>query len=355
MCASPEQRQEFVARIPKIELHLHIEGAIPLATMLALIHRKEPDSSIRTVEDLQRIFTFTDFPHFLELWQWKDTFITSELDFEEIAYQVFRDLSTQNVKYVEAHYAPGGYVEHGHSIRGITEYLIAGKERAYRDFGIRGELIVDLIRAHGPEKGLYYLNEVTPYLGKGIIGIGLGGPEHDFPADPYVDVYQEARRRGFRLTAHAGEAAGAESIRAAIEKLGVERIGHGLRAYEDADLLALLKERRIPLEICVVSNVKTGVCPSIADHPIREYFEKGLLVTVNSDDPAMFETSINHEYDVLVQELGFTASDLQHVNMNSIEASFLPEEEKQDMREVFEEDWQQIVSTEQNAIHHGIP
>jgi adenosine deaminase len=345
MFRSPEQCQKFVARIPKVELHLHVEGAIPLETMLALIHRKEPASSIRTVGDLQRTFTFTDFPHFLELWQWKDTFITSERDFEEIAYQVLRDLSSQNVKYVEAFYAPGGYVEQGHSIRGITENLIAGKERAYRDFGIRSELIVDLIRAHGPEKGLYYMDEVTPYLGKGVIGIGLGGPEHDFPADPYADVYQEARQRGFRLTAHAGEAAGAESIRATLEKLDVERIGHGLRAYEDADLMALLKERRIPLEMCVVSNVKTGVCPSIADHPIRNYFEQGLCVTVNSDDPAMFETSINHEYAVLAQEFGFTADELRRICLYGIEASFLPEEEKQSMRGVFEEEWRQILSS----------
>jgi len=187
----------MVSRMPKVELHLHIEGAIPLDTLLAFIHRQEPASSIRTVDDLERRFTFMDFPHFLDLWRWKDTFITSERDFEEIAYQVLRDLHAQNVKYVEAHYAPGGYVEHGHSIGGITANLIAGKERAFHNFGIRCELITDLIRAHGPDKGMYYLDEVTPYLGRGVIGIGLGGPEHDFPPEPYKEVYCEASRRGF--------------------------------------------------------------------------------------------------------------------------------------------------------------
>ncbi len=335
-----------VARIPKVELHLHIEGAIPPETMLALIHRQEPASSIRTVEDLQRRFTFTDFAHFLELWCWKDRFITSERDFEEIAYQVLHNLHEQNVKYLEAHYSPGGYHEQGHSTQAITENLIAGRNRAFQDFGIRCEFILDLIRQHSPEKGFIYLDEATPYLGHGVIGVGLGGSEHDFPAGPYAELYHEARQRGFRLTAHAGEAAGADSIRAAIEQLGVERIGHGLRASEDPELVMLLKDRRIPLEMCVVSNVKTGVCASLSEHPIRDYFEQGLLVTVNSDDPAMFQTSINHEYEVLIQEFGFTRDDLQRISLYGIEASFLPGEEKEQMKTVFTEEWQQIVSVD---------
>jgi adenosine deaminase len=338
-----EHCKEFVTRIPKVELHLHIEGAIPLDTMLALIHRKEPDTSIRTVADLRRRFTFTDFPHFLDVWRWKDTFITSEQDFEDIAYSVLRDLSAQNVKYVEAFYSPGSYREQKLDIQGITECLIAGKNRAFHDFGIRCELIIDLIRNHGPEKGMFYLNEVTPFLGKGVIGIGLGGPEHDFPADPYKKVYQEAGQRGFRLVAHAGEAAGADSIRSTIEKLQVERIGHGLRAYEDPDLMALLKELQIPLEMCVVSNVKTGVCATLAEHPIRDYFVQGILVTVNSDDPAMFDTSINYEYEVLAKEFKFTANELQRISLNGIAASFLPEAGKQQLQQEFEREWQRIL------------
>ena len=256
-----------------------------------------------------------------------------------------RDLNAQHVKYAEAFYAPGGYQDRGLSVQGITESLIAGKERAYQDFGIRCELIIDLIRAHGQEKGMFYLDEVTPYLGKGVIGIGLGGPEHDFPADPYKELYQEAKHRGFRLTAHAGEAAGAYSIRAAVEKLGAERIGHGLRAYEDPKLVSLLKERQIPLEMCVVSNVKTGVCESLEAHPIKHYFDEGLMVTVNSDDPTMFNTSISKEYLVLLQKLDFTIADLKQVSLNGIEASFLTREEKQRVRDQFEEEWDGLSNT----------
>lgn len=337
-----ENLKHVVANIPKVELHLHIEGAIPLETLLKFIRRQDKNSPIQTIDDLREKFTYTDFPHFLETWRWKDSFITDEGDFEEIAYQVLRELSAQSVKYVEAFYAPGSYEGQGLSIQGITERLIAGKERAYQDFGIRSELIIDLIRNHGLEKGMYYVDAVTPYLGKGVIGIGLGGPEHDWPADPYENIYQEAKKRGFRLTAHAGEAAGAESIWATIKKLGTERIGHGLRAYEDPELITLLKERQIPLEMCVISNVKTGVCESVEAHPFRQYFDQGLMVTVNSDDPVMFKTSINQEYLVLAQKHGFTVDELKQLSLNGITASFLSENEKQGMKTQFEEEWQRL-------------
>jgi adenosine deaminase len=248
------------------------------------------------------------------------------------------------VKYVEAFYAPGGYLQRANfSVQGITAALIAGKEKAFRDFGIQCELIIDLIRDHGPAKGMEYLDAVTPYLGKGVIGIGLGGSEHQFPAEAYADVYREAKARGFRVVAHAGEAAGADSIWAAVEHLGVERIGHGVRAYEDPQLVALLRERQIPLEMCVLSNMKTGVCESVEAHPIKSYFERGLLVTVNSDDPTMFNTSLNQEYIVLAQQLGFTISDLQHVSLNGIDASFMSEEQKASMRSHFQQQWQQLI------------
>jgi adenosine deaminase len=332
----------LIAEMPKVELHLHIEGAIPLETLLQLIHRKEPHSTIQTLNDLRKKFTYSDFANFIDIWRWKDTFITDERDFEDIAYQVLSELHKQQVMYVEAFYAPGGYLQRANfSVQGITESLIAGKEKAFRDFGIQSELIIDLIRDHGPAKGIDYLDAVTSYLGKGVIGIGLGGSEQRFPAEAYAEVYHEAKARGFRVVAHAGEAAGADSIWAAVEHLGVERIGHGVRAYEDPQLMALLRERQIPLEMCVLSNVKTGVCQSIVAHPIKDYFEQGLLVTVNSDDPTLFNTSLNQEYMVLAQQLGFTIRDLQQISLNGINASFMSDGRKEILRSQFHQQWQQ--------------
>ena len=338
-----EKIEQFVTEIPKVELHLHLEGAIPVETLFSLIQRQEREPSIQTLDDLRKKLTYTDFAHFIEVWTWKNTFIKEEKDFEEIAYQVLGDLSQQNVKYVEAFYSPGDYWRQGLSVPGITECLIKGKERAYRDFGIQSELIIDLIRDHGPERSMQYLEEVTDYLGQGVIGIGLGGSEKSFPADSYASVYQEARKRGFRLTAHAGEVAGANSIWAVVEKLGVERIGHGVRAYEDPELVSLLKKRQIPLEICVISNVKTGVCKSVEAHPIKQYFQKGLMVTVNSDDPTMFNASISQEYLALVQKLGFTVNDLKRLSMNGIDASFMSVADKKSMKSQFEKEWEHLL------------
>lgn len=334
-----ERVERFIRKMPKAEIHLHLEGAIPHETLLAQIHRKGTEPEIRTVDDLKAKLTYTDFPSFIDLWIWKNTFIESEKDFEQIAYDMLEGLSRQNVKYVESFYAPGDYSRFGLSTEGITECVIAGKERARRDFGIRCELILDLIRDHGPEIGMKRLDEVTPYLGRGVIGIGIGGSEQLFPAGPYAAVYKEAHRRGFRLTAHAGEVAGADSIRSAIDDLGAERIGHGLRAYEDPEVVGLLGDRRIPLEMCVISNAKTGVCPSIKDHPVKDYFRQGLLVTVNSDDPSMFSSTLTDEYLALKRDLGFTLDEVKQVALNAVEASFLPDEDKAALRSAFESEW----------------
>jgi adenosine deaminase len=335
----PEKTEAFIRAMPKVEIHLHLEGAIPHEILLAQIRRKGTEPSIKTLDDLRAKLTYTDFPNFIDLWVWKNTFIKDEKDFEEIAYAMLGGLSRQNVKYVESFYAPGDYSRFGLSTEGITECVIAGKERARRDFGIRCELVLDLIRDHGPEIGMKRLDEVTPYLGKGVIGIGIGGSEQLFPAGPYAEVYAEARRRGFRLTAHAGEVAGAESIRSAIDDLGAERIGHGVRAHEDPEIVTMLRERRIPLEMCIISNSKTGVCPSVRDHPIRDYFRQGLVVTVNSDDPSMFSSTLTDEYLALSRDLGFMLDDVKQVAMNAVEASFLPDADKTTLKSTFENEW----------------
>ena len=335
--------EKLIVEMPKIELHLHLEGAIPIETLYNFVQRKGGDPSIGTIEDLKRRLVYTDFAHFIDVWTWMNSLIEEERDFEEIAYEVLHGLSQKNVKYVEAFYSPGDYWRQGLSVQGITEYMIRGKERAYRDFGIRSELIVDLVRDHGPKVGIQRLDEVTPFLGKGVIGIGLGGSEQSFPADPYASVYKEAKQRGFRLTAHAGEAAGPESVWAAVRKLGCERIGHGVRAREDPQLVSFLRERQIPLELCVVSNVRTKVCESVETHPIRQYFEEGLMVTVNSDDPTMFNTSITQEYLLLVQKLGFTLRDIRVLSVNGIESSFMSDKDKESMKALFEREWQQLL------------
>jgi len=338
--------EKFIGEIPKVELHLHLEGAIPLNTLFGFIQRRGNNKSIRNLEDLKKQLVYSNFTQFLKIWLWKNSFITEYEDFEELSYQVLKGLSQQNVKYVEAFYSPRDFTFRNKKLSacGITESLIKGKKRAFDDFGIRSELIVDLVRNYGPRMAMNLLKELTDYLGRGLIGIGLGGSEKSFPAGLFAKVYQEARDRGFRLTTHAGEADGAKSIWAALNELGAERIGHGLRAYEDPRLINYLREKQIPLEMCVVSNIKTQVCKSFKEHPVRNYFKNELMVTINSDDPAMFDTSITKEYLVLIEKFGFSLEEIRKVNFNSIKASFMTDREKGIMKDMFNREWKELTS-----------
>ena len=336
-----DRLEKFIREIPKVELHLHLEGAIPLETLFGFIQRRGNNKLIKNLKDLKKRLVYSNFAQFIKVWLWKNSFITEYEDFEELAYRVLKSLSEQNVKYVEAFYSPRDFTFRNKKLSacGITESLIKGKKKAFDDFGIRSELIVDVVRDYGPRMGMDLIKELSGYSGQGLIGIGLGGSEKLFPVGLFAKVYQEARDRGFRLTAHAGEAAGAKSIWAALEELGAERIGHGLRAYEDPRLINYLREKQIPLEMCVVSNIKTQVCKSFKEHPVRNYFKDGLMVTINSDDPTMFNTSITNEYLVLIQKFGFSLEEIRKINFNSIQASFMTEEEKNTMKEIFNKEW----------------
>ncbi len=326
-----ESALKTIREMPKIELHLHLEGAIPVELLFEFIKNKNP-SEIRNLTELKEKMKFINFEHFIKTWIWQTKFINNESYFKDIAYYVLKNLSEQNVKYVEAFYSPFDFLKNGISVQGITENIIEGKEKAYQDFGVKCNLIADLVRDYGAETGKERLKLLTPYLGKGIIGIGIGGSEQMFPPAPYAKVYQEAKSLGFRLTAHAGEAAGAESVWSVIKDLGVERIGHGVRANEDPQLIEFLAVEQIPLEVCVTSNIKTGVYKSVHEHPIKDYFSKGLLVTINSDDPTMFNTSITEEFLLLYNELGFTIDELKELYFNSVDATFLPQEEKDSLK-----------------------
>lgn len=335
--------EDFTKEIPKAELHLHLEGAIPLETLYKLINRSG-NTEIKSIEELKEKFIYKDFPHFIDLWCWKNKFIDKADDFEEITYQVLSDLHKQNVKYAEIFYSPIDFIKNKLTIENITDSLLIGRHRAFQDFGIKSQFIMDLVRDTGPDNGMEYLERVKNYLGKGIIGIGLGGSEQSYPPEKYRYIYEKAKQLGFRLTAHAGEAAGAKSVWNALKHLNIERIGHGVRAREDRKLIQHLKKTQIPLEVCVVSNIKTGVYNSIEEHPIREYFNNGLFVTINSDDPVMFNTTISNEYYVLMDKFGFNPLEIKKLTFNSIEASFLPVKEKDALIQDFEIIWQRINS-----------
>lgn len=316
-------------RIPKVELHLHLEGAIPLPALWQLVCKYGGDPEVPTPEALAAKFRYRDFPHFIDTWMWKNQFLRAHEDFSFIAAEVARDLAAQKVLYAEAFYSPGDFRSRGLTVQGITEALRKGLRQVPE---IEIALITDLIRDHGPERGeqtLDALREVREECG--VVGVGIGGSEHLYPPEPFAPVYERARSLGFRTTAHAGEASGPESVWGAVRTLRVDRIGHGTRAIEDPALLDHLAERRIPLELCVLSNVRTGVIGTVAEHPARAYWQRGIPFSVNTDDPKLFHTSLAEEYSALHRELGFSEPDIHQVIEQGVASSWLPDARKREL------------------------
>jgi adenosine deaminase len=322
-------RDDWLHRLPKVELHLHLEGAIPLGALWRLIEKRGGDPEVPDPAALEERFRYRDFSHFIEVWVWKNGFLAEYDDFTFAAEAVARDLLDQNIVYVEAFYSPGEFRGRGLVPQRLTEAIRAGLDRVP---GIEVRLVADLIRDLGPEHAARTLDEISEVRDLGVIGVGIGGSENEYPPEPFASVFREARRRGLRTSAHAGEAAGATSVWGAIRELSVDRIGHGTRAGEDERLVAHLAEHRIPLEMCPGSNVCTGVVGDLSSHPIREFMRRGLLVTVNTDDPAMFGNSLSGEYRDLM-DLGLTETEIRGLVENAIEASWADRETKVRLRE----------------------
>jgi aminodeoxyfutalosine deaminase len=209
----------------------------------------------------------------------------------------------------------------------IFEGLERGRVRGEKDFGISLLWVFDAVRQFGAERAQEVVDLAIQFRNRNVVGFGIGGDEQQGPAELFKDVYAKAGEHGLHLTAHAGENAGPESIWGALN-LKAERIGHGLTAGQDPELIEELAERQIPIEICVTSNVHTGCCADVGQHPVRRFFDQGLMLTLNTDDPAMFRTSLVEEYRLVQETFGFTDEHLRELARNSFEASFLPPEEK---------------------------
>ena len=209
------------------------------------------------------------------------------------------------------------------------EGIEAGYRRAREEFGIRAQWIFDAVRQFGAEAALAVAQAAVSLRNRGVVGFSIGGDERGSPPELFREAFAYARSEGLRLTAHAGEAAGPDSVWSALRVLGVERIGHGLTAIADQHLLDHLMEWQVPLDVCVTSNVKTGCLSRAASHPLRNYFDKGLLVTLNTDDPALFGADLNQEYLLAHRLFGFQPEELTRLARNSFQASFLPPEDKE--------------------------
>jgi aminodeoxyfutalosine deaminase len=321
----------FIRRLPKAELHLHLEGTILPSTLVELSARH--DSRPITLTEAEALYQFKDFTGFIEAFKAVTRLLTGPEDYELAAWRMMQHLSEQGVVHAEVYISVGVIYMWRNYDPHAFEPIFAGLERARelgeRELGLSLYWIFDAVRhftVEEAERVFRKAAELRPRF-PSIIGIGLGGDERRARSEPFRDLYAEAMRASLRLTNHAGETTGPEAIWEALS-IGSERIGHALSAIEDPKLVQELSARNIPLELNPTSNVRTGVCASFAEHPLRRYFDAGLMVTLNSDDPAFFGSDVANEYVLAHTTQGFTREELRQLASNSIRASFLPESAK---------------------------
>ncbi len=321
----------FIRRLPKAELHLHLEGTVLPSTLVELSTRH--DATPIAQAQAEALYHFTDFSGFMDAFKAVTGQLIKPEDYELAAWRMMERLAAQGVVHAEVYISVGViYLWRNHD-PAVFEPIFAGLERArergQRELGISVYWIFDAVRHFSVEEAERVFRkaaELRPQY-PSIIGIGLGGDERRTGSAPFRHLYAAAREAGLRLTNHAGETTGPEAIREALA-IGSERIGHAVSAIQDSNLLQELRERSTPMELNPTSNIRTGVCPSFAAHPLRQYFDQGLLVTLNSDDPAFFGSDIANEYLLAHTVQGFTREELRQLAVNSIRASFLPEAEK---------------------------
>jgi aminodeoxyfutalosine deaminase len=319
---------EWLRGLPKCELHLHLEGTILPETLVALSRRH--DAVPLTLDGAKELYKYENFIGFLDSFKAVTERLRGPDDYELITYNMVRELAAQGVVHAEVYVSFGIIFYWKKSeVEPYVEAIERGRLRAEKDFGTTVLWIVDAVRHFGVDEGARVFRKAAELRERypSLVGIGIGGDEARGPAEQFRELYVEAKAAGLRLTAHAGESVGPESIWSAIN-IGAERVGHALTAQQDNELMEVLAERQIPLELNVTSNIRTGCCGGFEAHPVREYFERGLMVTLNSDDPPMFGSNLLEEYVLAHEKYGFTLDQMRELAANAVEASFLEPERK---------------------------
>lgn len=336
MSAESSITRERLRSLPKAELHCHLDGSVRPETLLdlaaesgATMPRSDPDglreymraSDVLTLEDYLERFSVT-----LSVMQTGDAL-------ERVAYELAEDAARDGVRYLEARYAPILNVQEGLSLSDAVEGSIRGFARAERDHGIVSRVIVCALRHLDPDTSLELARLAVAYRARGVVGFDLAGPEAAYPAAHHARAFAYARDHGLACTCHAGEGAGADSVREALHVCRADRVGHAARLLEDPSLVDYVGENRVPLEICLTSNVQTGAARSYEEHPLRQYYDRGLNVILNTDNRLMSDTTLTDEYAIAAVRLDFTESELATIALNGFESAFLALDERAELIE----------------------
>lgn len=322
---------DFIASLPKTEIHLHAEATVSFESYFRLNEKYGADKSLKSPSDFQRLLEMDSLGVMLKNFMFLQTLFRASEDFTCVVEDVAAYASRNNIYYLEVFVAPSMVLRQGDvDFEGIMDPLVQGFSSLYASGGPDVRLLVDVSRSFGRDNAARNLSHLLAYIGRHptdrVLGIGLGGQEIGNPCIAYKDVFKAAHEAGLHTVAHAGEEVGPESIRDAVLELGAQRIGHGTSAIQDDDLMKILKERRIPLEVCPTSNIVTGkYVRRYEEHPLKEFFRRGLQVTLNTDDPDLFAVELNGEYEKTYDNLGIGAKGVVKLLENGIRASFMEE------------------------------
>jgi adenosine deaminase len=320
-----ESIDAFIGRLPKVELHLHLVGSASVPTVLELAER-HPDSTVpRSATELAAFYEFRDFPHFSQVYGAVSSLVREPADAAELVLGAARDLAGQNVRYVELTVTPYTFTSAGMPMADLTEALDIAARSADRDHGVRMAYVFDIAGEYGGPAAFGTLEHALTCPPEALVGFGLAGIEQARPrfAAEFRSVFASAIAAGLHSVPHAGEMSGPATIAEALDGLHAERIGHGLSCLDDPALVARLRESQIPLEVCPTSNACTRQVPGLEAHPLPRMLEEGLFVTLNSDDPPMFGTTLTDEYRRAASVLGLSRSELAGLAANGVRASFL--------------------------------
>jgi len=333
---------EFAQRMPKVELHIHMEGSILPRTLIKLAQRNHVSLPANNEAGLAEIYKFRTFDQFLETYTMITSCLRTPDDYRLIAYEYGSECARQNIRYAEVTFTILTNTRMTHlSWQEILQGLNAGREQAHADFGVWWQWVFDIVR-NLPDTQVLVLDIALAARELGVVALGLGGSEAGFPPELFVDTFERAKSENLHRVPHAGEISGPQSVWSAIKLLHAERIGHGVCSIEDPTLIAYLKANSLPLEICPTSNICLKVYPDYAHHPLRKLWDADLVLTIGSDDPPMFGTDLNHEYQVLIKEFGFTQVELERISLNAIHGSFLSHGEKRNLEQKFRDEFKRL-------------
>lgn len=357
-----------IARLPKVDIHRHLEGAIKPETILKIAEKYGIELPAHTVEGLKPFVCVTDkdktLVDFLQKFRILGMLFVNTEAISEISKQCVLDAHGENVKAMELRFSPQSMAKAGNlSLNQVMDAIIEGVREGEKETGMVVGLTTVITRNRGLEKGQQIEDLTEEYVKKGLISnneveissadilskgfgrvtsIDLACDEANFPAGPYAPVFNESEREGIHRTLHAGEARGAESVHTAIEECHAERIGHGIRSFEDPALVRTLVEKGIPLEMCPTSNVQTGAIDSITNHPLKKFYDMGGRATINTDDPGVCGTDLNTEYMRAIKDIGCSLEDVENMVLYAVDAIFLPPPIKMALRTSIAADIQKV-------------